>query len=618
MQWVTKQTNNVGWWGWWWAVSSVFTRTWAVTAASGDYNAGQITNTPAGNISATDVQSAINELDTEKAKLAGGNTFTWDQTFDTNTLFIDSTNDRVWVWTVSPTAKLTVSDNSTTVDGSKWAYIEQSGSWDANLTFILPWLRRWNMGIDNSDSDKFKIGINADLSASSFLSIDTSGNTTVSWTLWASNLSWTNTGDNATNSNYTTLATTLSTANTWSAIQTFLSGMMGLRNVANTFTSFFTNTNTASRTYTLKDASGTLAFTSDITGTNSGTNTGDQNLFQTIAVSGQSNVVADTTSDTLTLVAWTNVTITTDAATDSITISATWGGGSGSPWGANKQVQFNDAGAFGWNSRFTFDKSTGWAVWGAFSVTAWDSTDWAWAWVQAFWWDIGIGWGLTLFAWAWTGTNIDGGEVTITGWDATWTWFWWAFHFQWGNSVDGGWGDMLMDWWSASGTGDGWKISFWWWTASSGIGWNVQFQAWSWATNGKILFLNTAWSAAWELDFESLTANRKITFQDAAGTVAYLSDIGGGWWASYTETEIDFGSWVPVRSKKFTITNASISGTSKIIVSPSWNVATWRVGDDWEWDDISFIAKPWTWNFTVTAISSGRVRGKRKILYSFS
>lgn len=79
--------------------------------------------------------------------------------------------------------------------------------------------------------------------------------------------------------------------------------MMGLRNVANTFTSFFTNTNTASRTYTLKDASGTLAFTSDITGTNSGTNTGDQNLFQTIAVSGQSNVVADTTSDTLTLVA---------------------------------------------------------------------------------------------------------------------------------------------------------------------------------------------------------------------------------------------------------------------------------------------------------------------------
>jgi hypothetical protein len=62
-------------------------------------------------------------------------------------------------------------------------------------------------------------------------------------------------------------------------------------------------------------------------GSSTGTNTGDQNLFGTIAVSGQSNVVADSTSDTLTLVAGSNVTITTDASTDSITIAATGGGG---------------------------------------------------------------------------------------------------------------------------------------------------------------------------------------------------------------------------------------------------------------------------------------------------
>jgi hypothetical protein len=62
-------------------------------------------------------------------------------------------------------------------------------------------------------------------------------------------------------------------------------------------------------------------------GTSTGTNTGDQNLFRTIAVSGQSNVVADSTSDTLTLVAGSNVTITTDATTDSITIAASGGGG---------------------------------------------------------------------------------------------------------------------------------------------------------------------------------------------------------------------------------------------------------------------------------------------------
>jgi hypothetical protein len=72
---------------------------------------------------------------------------------------------------------------------------------------------------------------------------------------------------------------------------------------------------------------GTLATQSGtFSGTSSGTNTGDQNLFSTIAVSGQTDVVADTTSDTLTLVAGTNISITTDAATDAITITASSSG----------------------------------------------------------------------------------------------------------------------------------------------------------------------------------------------------------------------------------------------------------------------------------------------------
>jgi hypothetical protein len=45
--------------------------------------------------------------------------------------------------------------------------------------------------------------------------------------------------------------------------------------------------------------------------------------FKTIAVSGQSDVVADSATDTLTFVAGSNVTITTDDATDSITINST-------------------------------------------------------------------------------------------------------------------------------------------------------------------------------------------------------------------------------------------------------------------------------------------------------
>jgi hypothetical protein len=54
----------------------------------------------------------------------------------------------------------------------------------------------------------------------------------------------------------------------------------------------------------------------------SGSNTGDQNLFSTIAVSGQSDVVAGTTSDTLTLAAGDNIVITTNEATGSITVSS--------------------------------------------------------------------------------------------------------------------------------------------------------------------------------------------------------------------------------------------------------------------------------------------------------
>jgi len=49
------------------------------------------------------------------------------------------------------------------------------------------------------------------------------------------------------------------------------------------------------------------------------------NSFETIAVAGQSSVVADSGTDTLTLVAGTNITITTNASTDTITINASGG-----------------------------------------------------------------------------------------------------------------------------------------------------------------------------------------------------------------------------------------------------------------------------------------------------
>lgn len=78
------------------------------------------------------------------------------------------------------------------------------------------------------------------------------------------------------------------------------------------------------------------------------------NSFSTIAVAGQSNVVAGSVADTLTLAAGSNITITTNAGTDTVTIAATSGG---SPAGSNTHVQFNDSGSFGGTADLTFDKT---------------------------------------------------------------------------------------------------------------------------------------------------------------------------------------------------------------------------------------------------------------------
>lgn len=51
------------------------------------------------------------------------------------------------------------------------------------------------------------------------------------------------------------------------------------------------------------------------------------NVFSNVAVLGQNNIVAESTTDTLNVVAGNNITITTDADTDSLTIAASGGAG---------------------------------------------------------------------------------------------------------------------------------------------------------------------------------------------------------------------------------------------------------------------------------------------------
>lgn len=86
----------------------------------------------------------------------------------------------------------------------------------------------------------------------------------------------------------------------------------------------------------LIDDSNNLSTSGTLGGSNlSGTNSGDQNLFGTIAVSGQDNIVADTTSDTLTIAEGSNITLTTNAGTDTLTIAASGGGDVTGPASSN-------------------------------------------------------------------------------------------------------------------------------------------------------------------------------------------------------------------------------------------------------------------------------------------
>ena len=118
---------------------------------------------------------------------------------------------------------------------------------------------------------------------------------------------------------------------------------------------------TANTTFTLPDGDGTNGqiLVTDGLGTLSwaANIAGEVNefSFKTIQVSGQTDVVADSDADTLTLVAGANMTITTSG--DEITFVAA-GGAGGTPGGADTQVQFNDASSFGGDAGLVYNKTT--------------------------------------------------------------------------------------------------------------------------------------------------------------------------------------------------------------------------------------------------------------------
>ena len=66
-----------------------------------------------------------------------------------------------------------------------------------------------------------------------------------------------------------------------------------------------------------------------IVGISTGSGDNNQNAFSNFAVAGQTTIAADSTTDTVTLVAGSGMTITTNDATDTITFASSGGGGGG-------------------------------------------------------------------------------------------------------------------------------------------------------------------------------------------------------------------------------------------------------------------------------------------------
>ena len=99
----------------------------------------------------------------------------YEDTGTTPKLFWDSSAERLGIGTASPDSFLSVYQNDSVVDGTGGVTIEQDGTGDARLRFLLTATQGYTLGIDNSDSDKFKIGTSDDLGANNLVTLTSDG-----------------------------------------------------------------------------------------------------------------------------------------------------------------------------------------------------------------------------------------------------------------------------------------------------------------------------------------------------------------------------------------------------------------------------------------------------------
>ncbi len=100
-----------------------------------------------------------------------------------------------------------------------------------------------------------------------------------------------------------------------------------------------------------------------------------------------------------------------------------------------------------------------------------------------------------------------------------------------------------------------------------------------------------------------------------SGNVATINVTSGSGTFSITEIEIDFGT-SPTRTKTFTVTDAGVTTSSKLIITQSGHAATGRQADENEMDPILFSGTPGSGQFTLIANAlEGPVAGKYRVEY---
>lgn len=240
---------------------------------TGLHTAANITNTPAGDIASTSVQGAINELDTEKANLASP-TFTGTPAAPTAAVGTNTTQVATTAFTIAeiPNQIHAATSKATPVDADELPLIDSAAS---NALKKLTW---------------------SNLKATAKTYFDTL---------------------------YQTLAA--KDASGGYAGLTLLK--INFLNVAGTFTSYFTNTNTASRTYTFQDKTGTIAHLEGVTDGSSASagQIGEEitsTVLQASAVALTTATSKDVTSISLTAGDWevSGSVFNIPAATTSITV----------------------------------------------------------------------------------------------------------------------------------------------------------------------------------------------------------------------------------------------------------------------------------------------------------